>query len=399
MPIFRNRIVFELARNVRAFLNLEAAIIRGKVPEPETWASVIGPPGESEAQALQKLKQTHQKLVSKKEQLASKDQQLARQGQRLKQASQKLTEKEQENSELRVKLATSTENLESYGVRPENIIWIFGTARTGSTWLSDMMKDLAGYDRWHEPLVGDLFGHPYYIRGAHDVERREHFVLGDPHRESWLGSIRAFILREATARFPEVATTGGYLIVKEPNGSIGAPLLMEALPESRMIFLMRDPRDIVASLLDANSKKGWLQEWKTQGAENRDTLADPTADNAPDTFVQTRAGYLLPILRNVKQAYDAHEGYKTLLKYEDLRVNTLETMQRVYSVLNLPLDKEELAGVVERHAWERIPQEKKGEGKFFRRAEPGGWREDLTPHQAEIVEQITGTLLKEYYPT
>ena len=103
-----------------------------------------------------------------------------------------------------------------------------------------------------------------------------------------------------------------YLIIKEPNGSVGASLMMEALPESRMIFLMRDPRDVVASRLDA-----------------------------------------------VKKA--------------------------------------QLEAAVSKHSWERIPQSDKGLGKFYRRAQPGGWREDLTPQQISIIEEITAPILSNYY--
>ena len=42
---------------------------------------------------------------------------------------------------------------------------------------------------------------------------------------------------------------------------MGAPLLMEALPESRMILLVRDPRDVAASTLDAAKEGGWLHSW------------------------------------------------------------------------------------------------------------------------------------------
>jgi hypothetical protein len=58
---------------------------------------------------------------------------------------------------------------------------------------------------------------------------------------------------------------------------------------------------------------------------------------------------------------------------------------------------EKLARAVEKHSWEYIPEEEKGEGKFYRKATPGGWREDLTPEQAKIVEEITAPLLKELY--
>jgi hypothetical protein len=35
---------------------------------------------------------------------------------------------------------------------------------------------------------------------------------------------------------------------------------MEALPESRMIFLIRDPRAFAASALDAARKGSWMYE-------------------------------------------------------------------------------------------------------------------------------------------
>src|SRR3712207_8124301 len=46
-------------------------------------------------------------------------------------------------------------------------------------------------------------------------------------------------LFRSKARFPEVAEKRGYLVIKEPHGTQGAPLLMQALPESRMILLDR----------------------------------------------------------------------------------------------------------------------------------------------------------------
>jgi hypothetical protein len=45
-----------------------------------------------------------------------------------------------------------------------------------------------------------------------------------------------------------------------------------------------------------------------------------------------------------------------------------------------------------------IPEEKKGEGKFYRKASPGSWREDLTPKQIKMVEKETAPVIKAYYP-
>lgn len=43
-------------------------------------------------------------------------------------------------------------------VLPENMIWIFGTGRSGSTWIARMLRDLRGYALWNEPLVGHMLG-------------------------------------------------------------------------------------------------------------------------------------------------------------------------------------------------------------------------------------------------
>src|SRR5215212_9830677 len=278
----------------------------------------------------------------------------------------------------------------SRGVRPENIVWIFGTGRSGSTWLGSMMESLDGYAMWNEPLVGNLFGNFYYFRvGGRKLGR--HSILGEPYKETWLGPMRDLVLGGAAARFPEV-TGGGYLVIKEPNGSIGSPLLMEALPESRMIFLIRDPRDVVASSIDARSEGSWLSERREDGRR----ASKPNKN--PNAYARMRANSYVQQIEKTRQAYEAHGGRKVMVRYEDLRADTLHTMKRIYEALEIPVDEAGLARSVEKHSWENIPEEEKGEGKKRRKAKPGGWREDLTPKQIEIVEDITAPLLNEFYP-
>lgn len=85
------------------------------------------------------------------------------------------------------------------------------------------------------------------------------------------------------------------------------------------------------------------------------------------------------------------------MRYEDLRADTLGTMKRIYSALEMAVDEGELERIVEKHAWENVPEEKKGQGKFYRKATPGGWKEDLTPEQIETVERLTAPIIKEFY--
>ncbi len=308
--------------------------------------------------------------------------------QRLRRAELLLEEQRRELERLRREVSGAERR-----IKPENVVWIFGTARTGSTWLASMMEELEGYAVWREPYVGFLFGRFYYNWvGARHFETK-HLILGGRQKAGWLRSIRNFVLEEANARFPEVAD-GGYLIVKEPNGSIGAPLMMEALPESRMIFLVRDPRDVAASSLDANRKGSWLHERRIEEGGRRTA----TFDMREDALVENTATRYLRNVGNSKEAYEAHEGPKVLVRYEDLRADAVGTMKRMYAALGIAVDEDALARAVEKHSWERVPEEKKGKGKFHRKAASGTWREDLTPAQAEAVARITEPLLRELYP-
>lgn len=288
----------------------------------------------------------------------------------------------------RMYLGSRLEHGRAEGLDPAKIVWIFCTGRSGSTWLRSMLSEMVDSEVWEEPGVGELFG-SFYRRAYKERLGSANFVMGDPNREVWMKSMRNFILDTASASSPSIKP-GQHLIVKEPQGAVGAPLMMEALPESRMVFLIRDPRDAAASALDGSKKGGWRQ--KRRGNE----AGQP--ENNPVAFVKGRANGYLAQMSAAKQAYDEHAGRKTLIRYEDLRADGSRTMRRACSELGLAVPEERLLRVVEKHSWENIPEDKKGQGKFHRKASPGGWREDLTPEQADIIEEITAPLLKEFYP-
>ncbi len=303
-------------------------------------------------------------------------------------ARQQLAQKDLELAALRAELA-ERDHRRPAGVRPENFVWIFGSGRTGSTWIAAMMEEMEGQTVWFEPRVGAIFELRRFRR-----YRGDNFILSARYKQTWLHSIQNFVLDGANARFPHVVGPDNHLMVKDPGGSVGAPWLMEAMPESRMVLLIRDPRDVAASWLDATRTGGWQNERTQRDRRQRETLADTDLD----AFVKKHAKAYLRRVGSAKEAYEAHEGRKTLVKYEELRSDAFGTMMSMYSELGIPVDEGTLRRAVAKHSWENIPEERKGEGKFYRKATPGGWREDLTPKQVQMVERITAPLLKEFYP-
>ena len=338
------------ARGLRAFLNLEAGVVRssGELAPPS-------PRGVEKDEQGREIEHLH-RLVS------AKDQELAG-------------------------LRAEIEAIHTSAVRPENMIWIFGTGRSGNTWLSDLMEAM-GHAVWREPSVGRLFGDFYYLRSQPGQLGTGNYILGEKQRATWLRAIRNFVLDSAGGRFPEL--DDGLLVVKEQVGTIGAPLLVEALPESRVILLVRDPRDGAASALNGTREGGWRHD----RAERRKAVL---ATQEPTKYVEEWAHHYLQAMSKGREAYDEHRGPKVVVRYEDLVADTFGEIRRLRSVLSLPIGDEKLARAVEKCSWENIPAENKGEGKFRRKARAGGWREDLSPEQATVVEEVTASLLKEFY--
>jgi hypothetical protein len=345
VPAIKTYRTLELPRRLRAFMRFEAGVGRG-------WPL-------DEANQIESLKR------------------------RLAQAEKRLSRREAQLDALRQRPATGAQPHSV--IDPADLIWIFGTARTGSTWLSAMIGTLDNNVEWREPYVGALFGSFYYEGPFSRLRVREQTIMNDHHRDTWLTSIRTFVLDGAAARFPRFAERG-YLVVKEPNGSVGAPLLMEALPESRMILLVRDPRDVVASVLDAATTPG---SWGGGGR---------AYNGIPNDLVRQRSNLYLRAVGNSKQAYELHKGPKAFVKYENLRADTVSVLEQICSALEVQVSSKDIARAVKRHSWDNIPEEKKGQGKFYRKGIPGSWREDLSPEQIDIVEEITAPLLEEFYP-
>ena len=343
MPIFNHFSSVELARSLRAFLRLEAGVVRGKIPD------------------LQKEKARSEELQQARERTRRQDGQLV--------------------------MESSETNPEPSGINPENVVWIFGSARTGSSWLARMMAGLPRHVWWNEPYVGAIVARTSNPKS--DLVQRPETIFGAPHKKTWLASVRSMVLSGAAARFPN-ASREDHLVIKEPNGSQGAPVLMEALPESRIVFLVRDPRDVASSVLDSASPGGWR--------------AGKEPAKEPDDIVRRSAKAYATGINNAKRAFDDHQGRKVLVRYEDLRADTLATLKSAYSSLGIAVTDDELAPSVEKQAWENIPEKNKGKGKTRRKAAPGSWQEDLTPEQVEIVENshrpyTQGILLLERVPT
>ncbi len=168
-------------------------------------------------------------------------------------------------------------------------------------------------------------------------------------------------------------------------------MLSAALPESRVVCVVRDPRDVIASSFDGKRAGSWQAMRHPQAYWVREN----SADSDPLEFTRLIAGHAMTNMSGAVAAYERHAGPRCLLTYEALREDALREVRRLTETLRIDVEPERLREAVEKNDWKNIKAEK-GEGKFYRKAEPGSWREDLTKEQVQIVEEIAGPLMERF---
>lgn len=284
-------------------------------------------------------------------------------------------------------------------MREQRLAWIFGSSRSGSTWLLKMLSDLEGVVPIDDPHLGHHLGvwrpiplawaaceDPPELSTLLDVKASEPgYFFAERYREAWWKPLRELIAArfEAQAADEREAAEAAF-VVKEP-GSHVAPFLAELFPESKVIFLLRDGRDVVDSWLDAYSEGSWA----IPGG------AFPVSEDGRIPLIRWLSEVWAFRSRQVRKAYEARRPEdRVLIRYEELRGETEACMARICAMVGV--DPSRVAEVVEAHRFERVPRAAKGKRRVVRRARPGGWRENLSRAEQRAMHDVLGEALVEF---
>jgi hypothetical protein len=285
---------------------------------------------------------------------------------------------------------------------PDRLAWIFGSSRSGSTWLLRMLSSLAGIVPIDDPHLGHHLGvwrpislawataeHPPDLTTLDRVKHdKDSYFFSDRYRDVWEPALRGLIVDRFGAEVADAHDPGvgePVVVVKEP-GSHVADLLMTMFPASRMIFLLRDGRDVVDS---------WLAAYR-QGSWALDEGAFPVTDAGREALVRWQSAVWTFRTELVQQVYDGHPAdRRVLVRYEDLVADPARELARICAYLPTDASADDLAEVAARHAYEAVPRSAKGDDKEIRSARPGGWRHNLTPAEHDVMHEVMGAKLAE----
>jgi hypothetical protein len=272
----------------------------------------------------------------------------------------------------------------SDGFKEADVLWIFGHPRSGTTWLANLLRVGLGMKLWNEPYLGQILLFRNTL-AANDPTRIEDetFWFSDPQEENWKASVN-LLFTDVVAR--QAGPRHGYtgLVLKEPNGSISAPWIVKAMPDAKSVFMVRDIRDVIASLIDARKPGSWMDQRLTQEFDRM-------------KIVKQSVRRMYRIAERMAQVREiAAEGRYYEMRYERLRANTFDEMFHLAHHFGVPVDADELRNAVDKLAIENLPDEEKGPGKFIRKGEVGGWRNELEWGEIDHIQRHLGDMLDHF---
>lgn len=279
----------------------------------------------------------------------------------------------------------------------DRLVWMLGSPRTGSTWLMQLFAEIPGI-----AVIDESYLPLHLVPIDHAVSDGEYFTTGqragDPHyffakryMQALRPELRALIMRGLVRQLAELGqlTDPRWIVIKEPNGSHASDSLMSLFPESRLLFLVRDGRDVIDSLIDAMlARDSWWQQ--SQVSE------EPRFVGERLSFIRHHANLWLQRISATQRAFAwTPEPLRLQVAYEELLADTESSFSDMLRWLGMQLDPDTVKAAVRKRAFSAIPAGQKGPGRRARSATPGGWRERLRPGEVELIEQIMGAKLAE----
>jgi hypothetical protein len=307
-----------------------------------------------------------------------------------------------------------------------SLTWIWGSPRSGSSWLLDLLCHPARVARDERlgflppdrpagpvdviPADEPSFGHhlapfdgaPVALYGEwhpgsiiNGSEGRPTYLLAEAHAATWRPWMRGLILarlgavRQAAAG-DGLAAADASIVVKETPSGHAADRVMSLLPRSRALLLARDPRDVVDSLMHALRPGGFIarQFGVSYGEEERE---------AGVIWAARTWAMSMDVAKHALREHDP--ALSRTMRYEDLLGEPAEILEDLLAWIGVERDRRQVEATVNELSFASLPSAAVGELKRNRSASPGAWRENLSTAEAALVAEIAGERLERYgYP-
>jgi hypothetical protein len=228
-------------------------------------------------------------------------------------------------------------------------------------------------DRWVPGTLLNLF------------EMRDTYLLSRITEPCWreplraLGLTRILHARRRATNYVRGIGPESPIIVKEVASTHAADRVMDLLPRSRMIVIVRDPRDIVLSRV---LRPETFDEPEPLAGAEREAEVWRVAELWAMTVDVTAA------------ALEGHENERALrIRFEDLLDDTAAVLNESLDAAGANRGAAAVVEAIDQSAIGTHPPDRELLDEDLR-TEPGAWREGLTATEVATVERIAGPRLE-----
>lgn len=209
---------------------------------------------------------------------------------------------------------------------------VLGAPRSGTTWLQRLLVSSPHVASPQETHLFDTYLRRQWQRwerqqarlsraldGLDDARRLEDRVIGLPtilDKEDLVDSQRVLVER-VVSRALATKPSASIVIEKTPSNSLCVDMIDRLCPTARFLHIIRDPRDVMASLRDISAS--WAGGW------------------APRSAVGAAKLWLCHVEGARRAAILGPERYLEI-RYEDLRRDTAAVLTTIVDYLGLPDD-------------------------------------------------------------
>lgn len=272
----------------------------------------------------------------------------------------------------------------------QGMVWLASYPKCGNTWLRSFLAAYGDVDAQVDlnAMESTIAASRIRLDDALGIETAD--LLPNEIRELLPIGLREWARTPGTPRFVKVHDACG--LTRD-----GACIFPQDATHG-VIHLVRDPRDIVVSLrhhrgstVEAEIKRlNDPQEWVAKGHRG---VGAQVPQFLGDWTTHTRSWLEAPLRR-------------LTLRYEDMLADPIGCFRQIVQFCHMPLDEAHLAQAVAATSFASLKAKEAAQGfrerpsdataPFFREGRAGGWKDVLTPAQADAIVTAHGDMMRQF---
>lgn len=238
----------------------------------------------------------------------------------------------------------------------QNVLFIAGMPKSGTTWLEKMLSSYPGYQEvlMPEASFAELQagqGHLFELPESCFERFRKALVLTKMHCHGAEGNVR--ILDQAKVPY---------------------------------VVLYRDPRDVSVSHYHYVMSTPWHGDYEQ--------LKNLSLEEGIRYFIDKRLPEFALWMRSWRD--NRNPNASLMISYEDLLDDTEQALKDILQLFELEASDSEIRSMVEQNSFKRMSEGKLKHSGFFRKGQSGDWVNHYTDSLKEHFKQVEPDLLREF---